>query len=237
MRPELLKPDFSGALASRHLWERFGVRPEAIYEGCYTLSADDIDRVVGDPGAGMKLQDEYGLRGKFVYLFVGNFSRDRDAARLVRTYLAVGTPNTALVMIGAGEQGDEIEDVIRMNPGRNIHLVSPVSFEDLHVFYGAANAYVHPGREPYSLALQEAALLGIPIVATRAVGAAHDFVHDGIDGFLIDAGDSRQLEDALLKVRQTVVGDEAKESARARGVEFAVHQFESMIEFVRREGA
>jgi glycosyltransferase involved in cell wall biosynthesis len=59
---------------------------------------------------------------------------------------------------------------------------------------------VHPAwMEGLGVSLLEAAACGVPIIATR-VGGIPEIVLDGVNGFLIEPGDSRQLAEAMCRL-------------------------------------
>ena len=58
-----------------------------------------------------------------------------------------------------------------------------------------------PSRsEPWGMVLNEAATAGLPLVATDGVGAAHELIEDGVNGFRVPVGDERALAEALRRL-------------------------------------
>jgi glycosyltransferase involved in cell wall biosynthesis len=65
-------------------------------------------------------------------------------------------------------------------------------------WYAAADAFVLPSRsEPWGMVLNEAAAAGLPLVATEAVGAAHDLIEPGVNGFRVPVEDPAALAEVL----------------------------------------
>jgi glycosyltransferase involved in cell wall biosynthesis len=61
-----------------------------------------------------------------------------------------------------------------------------------------ADVFVFPSEnEPWGLVLNEVMCAGLPVVASREIGAVPDLVHHGVNGFTYDAGDIDQLSSAL----------------------------------------
>ena len=58
-------------------------------------------------------------------------------------------------------------------------------------------------REPWAVVVNEAAACGLPLVLSDRVGAAHDLLHDGENGFLVGAGDVDAAARALRSSRRT----------------------------------
>lgn len=215
--------------AARGMWESEGVPANRIFEGMYTLSEAELDRGVEDRGAIERLAAELGVAGRFVYLFVGKLLPHRRVMSLVRAFLALSDPNSALVVVGDGPESGAVIAAAAAHSGACIRHVPSVRYAELHKYYALAGAYVHPGAEPYSLALQEAAFLGVPIVATRDVGAAHDFLPAAGAGAPIEPRDDCALREALHRVRYASHNPLDAIRARRRGLSFAVEQFEQML--------
>lgn len=68
---------------------------------------------------------------------------------------------------------------------------------DLRPFLRACDAYVQPSRrEPFGLSVAEAAVMGLPIVATN-VGGIRDFIHHEQTGLLVQPDQPRELAAAV----------------------------------------
>jgi len=81
---------------------------------------------------------------------------------------------------------------------------APVTFlgfrDDVHDYIRAADAFcLSSVWEGIPLAVQEAILLGVPVVATD-VGGMREVVKDGVSGRLVPKNDARALRDALVEV-------------------------------------
>lgn len=217
--------------ASRSMWSRAGIPEERVFQGSYTLSAGEIDRALeGKEDEVRSIKRDLGLEEKFVYLFVGNLLPSRRPDWLLQAYEKVRTDDTALVVVGGGAMAEEVDHYAAAKPRANVRRIAPVPFAELHKYYAMASCYVHPGAEPYSLAVQEAALLGLPIVSSRRVGAAWDYASPQDNGVEFDFDSPRSLEAALDRAKTMVPSRSAADNARARGVDFAMDQFTQMID-------
>jgi len=88
--------------------------------------------------------------------------------------------------------------------------VQAVGCEDIVSFLGfrkdsadlmtAADLVILPSvAEAFGLAITEALYLSTPVVATR-VGGIPEIVDDGVDGLLVEPGDSKELADAIVNL-------------------------------------
>jgi glycosyltransferase involved in cell wall biosynthesis len=121
-------------------------------------------------------------------------------------------PNAALVVLGEGPERERLA-------ADGVHLLGRVP--DVSAWLRRAEVLVHPARwEGFGLALLEAMLAGLPVVATR-VSSIPEIVVDGETGLLVPPDDADALADALLQVLDDPDGYGAAGLARARA-EFSV---------------
>jgi glycosyltransferase involved in cell wall biosynthesis len=69
---------------------------------------------------------------------------------------------------------------------------------ELPKLYASADVFVLPAEdEPWGLVINEAMCAGLPVVATREIGAVADLVVDGWNGLLFETGAVAQLADHI----------------------------------------
>jgi glycosyltransferase involved in cell wall biosynthesis len=121
-------------------------------------------------------------------------------------------PDAVLVVLGDGPERPHLR-------GQGVHLLGRVP--DVAAWLRRAEVLVHPARwEGFGLALLEAMLAGLPVVATR-VSSIPEIVVDGETGLLVPPDDADALAKALLHVLDDPNGYGAAGLARARA-EFSV---------------
>jgi glycosyltransferase involved in cell wall biosynthesis len=124
-------------------------------------------------------------------------------------------PDAHLVVLGEGPQRRELEQL----GGDRVHLLGRVP--DVAAWLRRADVLVHPARwEGFGLALLEAMLASLPVVATR-VSSIPEIVVDGETGLLVQPDDARVLAAALKRVLDDPDGYGAAGRARAQE-EFSV---------------
>jgi 1,2-diacylglycerol 3-alpha-glucosyltransferase len=73
--------------------------------------------------------------------------------------------------------------------------------EELPRFYAAAGAFIHPAlEEPWGLVLNEAMACGLPVLSGSHVGAAAELIREGSNGWTFDAGDTREMAEAMARL-------------------------------------
>jgi glycosyltransferase involved in cell wall biosynthesis len=105
-------------------------------------------------------------------------------------------PDAHLVVLGEGPQRGELEQLAR-SLGVPVYL--PGRVPDVAAWLRRADLLVHPARwEGFGLALLEAMLASLPIVATR-VSSIPEIVLDGETGLLVPPDDPASLADAITR--------------------------------------
>lgn len=113
-----------------------------------------------------------------------------------------------LVVCGTGEEFDNIHNLIKsMNLNSHIHLPGFVSYSDIVFWYANASCLVHPAlSEQWGLVVNEACASQLPIICSDKVGACHELVFDGVNGYKFDPRNSIELENRLSEIH--LLGEE-----------------------------
>jgi UDP-glucose:(heptosyl)LPS alpha-1,3-glucosyltransferase len=151
-----------------------------------------------------------------VLLFVGDFYR-KGLLTVLDALAAMKTPNARLLVVGRGE----IEAFRALAAARGVaERVQFVGFQpDVVPYFAASDAFVFPTRyEPFGMVITEAMAAGLPVVTTRAAGAA-EVITPGVDGEVVadpdDAAGMAARLDALLAdpARRSAMGAAARATA------------------------
>ena len=147
-----------------------------------------------------------------VFICVSRLSREKGVDVLVR---AMDGVDAELLLVGDGPD----EDLVRSLAPPNVSFAGRVPRDELPPLYRRADVFVMPSRsETWGMAMQEAAAVGLPLIATDAPGAAHDLIEEGVNGYRVPVEDVGALHDALVKA----AADPAwRERAHTRTLELA----------------
>jgi len=161
----------------------------------------DLEQFRPDPVRREETRQCLGVGDRFVWLAAGRIEEAKDYPNLLRAAAEVGTrrPDALLLIAGQGK----LEGEVRALAGE-LGLVERVRFlgvrRDIAALMNAADAYVMSSRwEGMPLVLQEAAAVGLPVVATD-VGGNGEVVCHGESGHLVPANDPPALASAMLEV-------------------------------------
>ncbi len=200
----------------RQLADALGMRPdrfEVVHNG--TLLRP------GDPGA---VRSELGLRpSDRLLLAVGNLYPVKGHDVLISALSRVPAPDggrVVLAIAGRGEQEDSLRALaVEAGLSDNVKLLGFRS--DVPDLLAAADLFVMPSRsEGLPMAIIEAMLTGVPVVATR-VGGVHELIPTEDRGVLVPPEDPAALAAAIGPMvtddsRRTKTGAAGREWAEAR---------------------
>ncbi len=137
---------------------------------------------------------------------VGVFRRVKDIPLLVRGYAAVPAGRRRGLLLAGVFDGDPEEEEWTRTLVDEFGIADQVEvtgrFPQPEVFAHLRRMHVYvqsSSEEGLPNSLLEAAILGIPLVAT-AVGGMAEVIEDGASGLLVPHGDPRRLGDAIARI-------------------------------------
>lgn len=145
---------------------------------------------------------QFSIPDKKLILFVGNIIKLKGIDILIDALSCLVTKiDYHALIIGSGESLEEArQKVSNLNLNKNVSFLGQLPHSDLGAFYRVADIFVLPSfTEGNSVALLEAMFMGVPIVASR-VGGNPEAVIDGLNGYLFDVGDSKDLSTKMEKI-------------------------------------
>lgn len=161
-------------------------------------------------------------------MFVGKLIPSRHIEVLVEAIRILESKgyDFKVIIIGSGPDKSIVDEAVKQS--ETIISVESVPYEKLHRYYGLSDAYIHPGKEPYSLATVEAVIAGIPVIATSGVGCTYDYLVDGKNGYYFD-GSAKDLANKMEqvlegKIDQTEVEKMQEFVLEERSIEWAARE-------------
>lgn len=166
---------------------RFGLRAG---RGVVVFNGIDLDERAGERPAGAE--------GRYIAA-VGRVQSMKGFDLLIRAFARAQLPDDVRLVIGGG--GPEIESLRSLSEelgvsGR-VFLPGWLDRPSVVALRQDASIGVVPSRfEPFGIAALEVWRAGTPLIATNR-GGPPEFVHDGVDGLLIDPEDVQRLAASL----------------------------------------
>jgi len=144
-----------------------------------------------------------------VFVFVGRLSKIKGIVLLLDGFALFyqEAPEARLLIAGDGEEREGLRNRISsMGLKEMVRLLGNVAHNRLPQILNAADIFVLTSvAEGVPNAILEAMACGLPVVATN-VGGIHEVVKSGVNGFLID---TRQSRDVAIALKQTIEKREA----------------------------
>jgi glycosyltransferase involved in cell wall biosynthesis len=189
--------------AAREYLEALGVAPARI-----VVAPNAVDPAVFGASPARRTRGD----GRVRLLAVARLAEEKGLDVLLQ---AIDGMPVDVVLAGTGPE----EPRLRRLAGDNVTFLGNVARDALPALYADADVVVAPSRsDTWGMALNEAALAGLPLVATTATGASWDLIEEGVNGFRVPPGDPRALRHALDRL----VDDESfRRNAGTRSREIA----------------
>ncbi|MBA2424952.1 MAG: glycosyltransferase family 4 protein, partial [Actinobacteria bacterium] len=160
---------------------------------------------------------------------------------LIHAVAEADDPRLLLVVAGEGREREPLEDLARVR-GVRLTLAGDREWERIVEVYVAADVFaLLSEREPWAVVVNEAAACGLPLVLSDRVGAAHDLLRDGENGFLVAAGDVDAASTALRclaadPILRHAYGTRSRELAQDWGYGPSVAGFLAAVREAVRDG-
>jgi glycosyltransferase involved in cell wall biosynthesis len=169
-----------------------------------------------------------------VVLFVGRLLEAKGVGDLLAAAASLeGDARVRLVLVGTGPEEARFRAEASAR-GVDAHVLGFLQQAELAGVYAAADVFVLPTHsDPWGLVLNEAIAAGLPVVCSRAAGAAAQIVIEGQNGFLHDPGDVTALAQALTAAlapgQRETLGRASLALAASFPLERAVQAFEDAL--------
>lgn len=138
----------------------------------------------------------------FNVLYVGAIEPNKGVERLVRAFAnflqKTGSTDASLTIVGGGREINLLTQLIEnLKVSNQIHLIGPVADGVAKYFY-EASIFVLPGLG--GLAVSDALIHGVPVIATTGDGCERDLIKDGLNGYFCESMTEEDLCQILLNL-------------------------------------
>jgi glycosyltransferase involved in cell wall biosynthesis len=216
-----LTPRISGFLtvgtANSHYWLRYGAKPEQIFSAGYAVDNDYFRRETERyRSTREQIRSENGWRYPYLLLYVGRLAWEKGADVLIESVRRISPtrPDIGLLIVGDGVEREALQEQAHHMP--QVFFLGFRDWNQLPKFYAAADLLVVPSRyDQWGLVVNEAMASGLPVLATRKVGAVQDLILEGQTGFVAPENDADALASAIDRACQSLdrlrtMGEEAQ---------------------------
>ena len=119
----------------------------------------------------------------FYFLYVGRLVKHKNVEELIKVFKSrFSTLNAELRIVGSGEEEGYLRDKYQ---SEKVKFLGKKFTEDLVEEFQKASCFVCPSIfEPWGLVVNEALSSGVPVIATKEVGAAFDLINGKETGYV-----------------------------------------------------
>lgn len=155
----------------------------------------DLERFAG-------AESSRALHSERVILYSGALIPRKGVLELAHAFAAVAPryPLLRLRLMGNGPLEDQLRTLLTPVMEQVVFLGFR-DWNDLPAEYAKADVLCVPSRhDGWGLVVPEGLAAGLPVIASRRMGAALDLIVDGVNGWLVAPGDVKSLTAALRRV-------------------------------------
>ena len=149
---------------------------------------------------GPAIRKEFGLPDHY-FLFVGALEPWKNVSVLLDSYADYRRNGGLwdLVVVGDGSQLKTLQVKAKQELIPGLVFTGMKKHKETPTYYGLASCLVVPSiSEPWGLVINEAEAAGLPILASNKCGCVPELVHRGINGYIFEPTDRRELTRLML---------------------------------------
>ncbi len=194
--PRLFEPMARSVAKKLHVFTAVSPAPAAIFD---KIGSEKDRKMVGEiiyipNGIDLRFYRPFKKRQALsgpntkTVVYVGRLDRRKGIHHLLRAFAIVQElqPNTHLILGGEGNYRSNLEELIRDEKIKNVHLLGYVSDEEKRRLFGNADVAVAPATngESFGIVLLEAMAMGAPLLAGNNIGYTNVMTGHGRVGLI-----------------------------------------------------
>ena len=148
------------------------------------------------------LKEKYSIIRKKVILFVGRLEAVKNVSLLINAFgeLRKTRSDIVLFIVGDGSEMATLRRIVVDKCIPDVYFVGYIVFPQIVEFYKLADVFVLPSvYEPWGLVVNEAMIMGLPVVISSDVGCRQDLLENGKNGFMFESNNESELQTCLRK--------------------------------------
>lgn len=226
-----------GTLNSAY-WLEYGASSEKVFMARYAVDNGYFQtQAAAYRGARQRISEENGWKQPYLLLYVGRLIPHKRVDVVIEAMrrLSAKRSDIALLIVGDGVERKALEKRAQALP--QVFFLGFRDYGVLPKYYGVADLFVLPSEtEPWGLVVNEAMASGLPVIATRKVGAAHDLIIEGENGYLVRENDVEAMASAIdhacqSKERLRALGERAQQSVASWNYDATLEGFHRALDY------
>jgi glycosyltransferase involved in cell wall biosynthesis len=195
----------------------YGADPKRLYRVPFLPDFDTMIDV--DPVRLDEFRRRFGLAADRKYLlFSGRLIPLKRVDLIIDAFAEIARqrPDWDLIIVGDGGLADELRRRVPESIRQRVVWTGFLDGDEPALAYHSAHVLLLPSdRDAWGLVVPEAMAAGLVVVASDAVGTAHDLVSDGHSGGTVPVGNLSELKRKILEVTATEAWPRFAERSRA----------------------
>lgn len=145
-------------------------------------------------------------------LYIGTLGKHKGVDTLINAFKMIPIPDIRLNLVGKGPDQEEFKEMAKDDSRIIFHGF--IKNENIMSFYKSANMVIVPSicYDNSPLVIYESFSTGTPVIGSR-IGGIPELIKDGYNGFLFEPGNSKDLKDKLLKIKDRKLLKELENNA------------------------
>jgi glycosyltransferase involved in cell wall biosynthesis len=157
-------------------------------------------------------------------LFSGQLIERKGCDILLKAFMRIAArhAHARLIMLGGGPNRTNLEGMVPEALRNRVVFLGHREPHEIPEVFAAAHVFCLPSRhDGWGVVVNEAIGAELPVVVSDAVGAGHDLVRNGINGYLTRTDDQEHLAEVLDRI----VGDAGLRGRLAAGSQAMAHHW------------
>jgi glycosyltransferase involved in cell wall biosynthesis len=222
---------------NRRFWTSYGADAKKVFFVPLGVDTDSL-RKRAEPRRARRreIRSENGWTQDYLILYVGRLVHQKRVDVLIEAMRSLGQTRKDIGLLIVGD-GVERQQLMQQAQGlKNLHFLGFRDRPDLPPYYAVADLLVIPSEiEPWGMVVVEALACGLPVIATRKVGAAWDLIQEGKNGHIVPENDAAALAAAIERACQpnrALVGEGKSQLTVADwGIDSYVRRLHSALDY------
>lgn len=231
---------FPGGTLQKENLVYYGIPEEKNYIMPMSVSAERLLEVSEEIPEKETLKKKFGISDKKTFLFVGRLAKVKNVSLLIKAFQKIKEENsdTALLIVGDGTERVMLEQLVKEREIGDVIFSGYVVFPEIVQYYKMADVFILPSvHEPWGLVVNEAMIMGLPVIVSSDVGCRLDLIKDGKNGFIFESNNVKDLKrkmEHFINCDSSSYVEQAQETVMHWNYEYYLECFTRVIEDVAK---
>ena len=147
-----------------------------------------------------KLVAQYNLESKNVFLFVGRFVALKNINRVIHAFSMLDKDDYALVLVGSGEEEENIRKEISDKGYSNVILTGRLEGDELYAWYNVGDYFILASwQEAFGAVTTEALLAGCYSLISKKAGS-NCLIEEDVNGYTFDPMSTDEIRRNMIRI-------------------------------------